>query len=203
MKNKAQPLGFIGLMGGLGGAVNAWLCYAKIPVSPGYTEFAWHMIPAGAVHGGVLAVVAVGAALLVWDQKPAVQWGALPVVGWLAGWWSWAPLQQSIFGKGVIGSLFWPFHSSLREMWLGLLQYFGLVSLLYYGGLVLGRQLRAADLRTHQVIAGASGVLGSLWFWIDAKPWYLCFLHGAIWGSLVGFGVWKSRQTLTGRGAPS
>jgi len=72
-----------------------------------------------------------------------------------------------------------------------------LVSLLYYRALTLGRQLRTPDLRTHQLIASACGVLGSLWFWLDSKPWYLSLLHGAIWGSLVGFGVWRFQRDVS------
>ena len=97
----------------------------------------------------------------------------------------------------MLRSLGWPYSSNtLPEAGLGLLQYFGLVSLLYYAALTLGRQLRVSDLRTHQAVAGACGVLGSLWFWIDTKPWYLSLLHGAIWGACVGYGVWKSQRDL-------
>src|SRR5262245_6561437 len=49
----------VGVGGAVGGATNGWLCYAKLPVSAGH-NFSWHVIPAGAAHGAILAVVAFG-----------------------------------------------------------------------------------------------------------------------------------------------
>jgi hypothetical protein len=47
----------------------------------------------------------------------------------------------------------------------------------------------------------SSGVLGSLWFWIVYGPWYFSLIHGIIWGSFVGFGLWialsPKRNTLS------
>lgn len=96
MARQLRSLGLIGLLGGVGGAINAWLCYARVPTETGYTDFSWHIIPAGACHGGLLAVVAAGCAVLLRRQKALVRWMALPVVGWLSGWLSWIPLRLSI-----------------------------------------------------------------------------------------------------------
>lgn len=185
------------MLGGLGGAVNASLCYLKLPVGVGEkVNFHWHLVSAGAMHGALLAVIAVVCASLAWNAKAALRWALVPVVGWLAGWISWIPLGFSIkiFERSIADVIFWPFRGEAREAILGLWQYFGLVSAIHY--LLLCPLRGLADKRLNAQIASGvlSGVLGSLWWWIDIKPWYFSLVHGAIWGSLAGFGVWKSQM---------
>jgi hypothetical protein len=100
----------IGLGGALGGATNAWLCYAQLPVAAGgYMSFAWHVIPAGAVHGALLAAIEFGVGGLH-SKRPVVAkfLAALPV-GWISGVVSWILLLRSVFGESWAKSLTWFF----------------------------------------------------------------------------------------------
>lgn len=92
MKGAGKSLGLVGLLGGLGGAIVAWLWlwYKEIPVT-----LAREVIPAGALHGAILAVIAVGASSLVWPSRPLFRWLLLPAVGWVSGWLSFVPLGLS------------------------------------------------------------------------------------------------------------
>ena len=80
MKLTARALGLVGLLGGSGGAINASLCYANLPVPVGVRgwgnapiEFIWSIIPAGALHGALLAMMAVGGAWLLRSARVAVR----------------------------------------------------------------------------------------------------------------------------------
>ena len=176
------------LLGGIGGTINAFLCYVKrpIPVS-GDAAFSWHIIPAGALHGALLALVALGLARALYIRKPIVRWLAVPVSGYLAGFVSWAPLNASLgwgwaqYAEWSLETLWWPY------------PYFGLVGLCYYFCLAIGKRLTDTRPLVHIAIAVLSGVLGSLWWWVAWKPWYFSVLHGSIWGTCVGFGLWRSQ----------
>ena len=196
-----RGLGLIGLLGGLGGAINAWLCYVRFPVpvmEPALVttaqpyNFAWHVVPAGAVHGACLALVSIAVATILRHRSVSVRLLFWPLVGWSAGWLAWVPLEASL------DESWWPLSDMVELNW-GLLvwplQFFGLVGVLYYGVLNLHRGRNGASLPTHVRFGILSGVLGSLWFWIAIQPWYFSLLHGTIWGCLVGFGVWKSQQS--------
>jgi hypothetical protein len=50
---------WIGITGGIGGAVNALLCYLSFPVPVKALGFQWHLIPAGMLHGSILGLCAV------------------------------------------------------------------------------------------------------------------------------------------------
>lgn len=201
-----RGLALIGLLGGLGGAINAWLCYAKIPVPVmglaifGRSEsidFHWYVTLGGAAHGGLLALLSVGFARKFWKHRWLFRWAAWPVVGWLAGWVSCIPLNLSLSeefsGHNVLKSLTWPFELKLETLWVPYL-YFGLVSLLYYFLLNICRQLAATRLSGHLLLGSVAGCVGSLWWWIVFGPWYFSLIHGTIWGSLVGFGLWKATR---------
>jgi hypothetical protein len=183
----------VAICGAIGGATNAWLCYAQLPVpagGPGTSPFAWHVVPAGAVHGFVLAVVAFGASGLFSNRSVGVRLLAAPLLTWIAGMASWIPLNRSAFEESWAKSLTWPFHEGLPKALVAPLQYFGLVAGFYYFSLVFGRP-RQRRLHAHLFSAFASAALGSLWWWISVEPWYFSVLHGAIWGSFVGAGVWS------------
>jgi hypothetical protein len=184
----------VALCGALGGGVNAWLCYARLPVAVSDNpDFAWHLIPAGAVHGGVLAFAAFGAGMLLCTRRLRTRLAVAPPLAWVAGFVAWIPLNRSAFQQPWPESFSW----ALREGWgpalLGPLQYFGFVALLYYlaVALFLARERRLA---VHVSVAAVAGVAGSLWWWITIGPWYFSALHGAIWGTLVGVGAWAASQ---------
>lgn len=200
-----RALGVIGLFGAVGGAMNAWLCYAKIPVPAGQSfNLPWHVVPAGAAHGGLLAVIPVVFAWGLSGSRWPMRWAALPLVGWLCGWVPFIPINLSLqvsapFGAqapSLIQALFWPFRSEPVEALVGLWQFFGAVGVLYYAGLNLFGVLAKTDARPHVALAVASGVLGSFWWWKEMAPWYFSLLHGTIWGALVGYGVWKARSIV-------
>ena len=194
-------------MGGVGGAVNAWLCYAKFYPRTDLS-FSWPVIPAGACHGALLAILALGSGAFLSRRSLLLTLVRLPVIGWIAGWLSWIPLQAYVYhdsigsewgfghGKGLtlrnaIETIFWPFRWE-RDMFFMPYLYFGFVVVVWVGLLQFSdRWLHA---RSWCFAAGIlSGVLGSLWWWISWKPWWFSLLHGTIWGLLVGFGVWKSQ----------
>jgi hypothetical protein len=184
----------VALCGALAGATNAWLCYARLPEPVGGNPgFEWHLIPAGAVHGGLLAVAAFGLGRRMAKRSLALRLSAAPVLAWVAGVVSFIPLDLSAFGESWSRSLTWPFH----EGWAGALvvpcMYFGLVAGAYYLSLALFCR-SGGSLRVHVLCACAGGILGSLWWWISSEPWYFSLLHGAIWGALVGTGAWTVRR---------
>jgi hypothetical protein len=176
----------VGLCGALGGATNAWLCYAQIPVAL-EQDFRWHVVPAGAIHGGLLALSAFGLGMLLLKQTLGVRLVAAPLIAWTAGFVSWMPLNASIFNDPWSKTLAWPFYEGTTVV--GPFMYFGLVTLVYYLCLVLFCA-RRRSLGVHVLLASASGVLGSLWWWSAWNYWYLSLLHGAVWGACVGAGAW-------------
>ena len=194
MKISWRSLGLIGLLGGVGGAINAWLCYAKFPVPIGEDPaLSWHAIPAGGVHGSLLALVCVGLPVLLENERLLIRLIGVPLVGWCAGFISWIPLNASLgFGWSHYVErgwdiLWWPF------------PYFGLVGVVYALLVLLAEEFIANHRRiAYPIICSVSGVLGSLLWWMGWKPWWFAVLHGAIWGLLVGFGVWKSQQSFEG-----
>jgi hypothetical protein len=189
--------GRLALCGAIGGAVNAWLCYARLPVSVGGDPtFAWHVVPAGAVHGAALAALAfwMGTRYSNSTVLGRLAW-ALPVA-WVAGFGSWIPLNRSAFDEPWLKSLTWPFHEGLAHGALFPFVHFGLVGLLYYLWLAFGGAKRRSAL-THVLAAMGAGALGSLWWWISWEPWYFSVLHGAIWGAWVGMGAWTATRGAT------
>lgn len=176
--------------GALGGATNAWLCYAEVPVAAAQnTTFGWHVIPAGAVHGSVLAFTAFGGARLLASRGLRLRLLVAAPLAWVAGVASWIPLNRSAFDEPWLKSLTWPFHDGWGTALLAPFQYFGFVAGLYYLSLVI-RVTQGRSLAAHVLTAGASGTLGSLWWWIAMESWYFSPLHGTIWGAFVGAGAW-------------
>jgi len=159
-------------------------------VSAGH-DFGWQVIPAGAAHGAILGVVGFGVGVRLYGRTVRFRLLAAPLVGWIAGFVSWIPLNQSLFDDPWAKTLLWPLHESGSAALLAPFLYFGLVSLLYYLCLVLVRH-QGRTLGVHLLLAGAAGFLGSLWWWIAWEHWYLSPLHGAIWGACVGTAAWSA-----------
>ena len=189
-----SPTVRVALCGALGGGTNAWLCFARVPVPvKDNPNFGWHLIPAGAVHGAVLAIVSFGLGTFLSRRTVRARLAAALPLAWLAGFASWIPLNRSAFDEPWAKSVAWPFHQRWDGALLGPLQYFGFVALLYYAAVAFGLT-RHTRLAPHVACASAAGVLGSLWWWSAMEPWYLSILHGAIWGACVGVGAWASHR---------
>lgn len=197
---KVGALVRIGLLGAVGGAVNAWLCYAQIPepVRTRGATFEWHVIPAGGAHGAVLAILAVASAALLTTRPIYQRVLAAPVVGWLSGYLSWVPLHVSVFGETVRHAITWPSQqqSGLELLYVPFI-YFGLAAVVFC--LLSTRKVLSSDrIATHLVVGILGGVIGSLLWWISWQPWYFSPIHGTIWGVLVGYGLHKDRKALQG-----
>ncbi|HET7697996.1 MAG TPA: hypothetical protein VFK57_19940 [Vicinamibacterales bacterium] len=166
--------------GAIAGGFNAWLCYAQLPRPvTACPVFTWEVVPAGALHGGVLAFAGIAGALWAqgagWPRRVLTAMAA----GWLGGYVSWHPLRVTI--DSAIGSSRWPFDQSWDWMALAPLAHFGLVAAVFCLAWPSGRPSRA-----HRFAAAlAAGIVGSLWWWISYEQWYLSPLHGAIWGAAV------------------
>jgi hypothetical protein len=184
------------VLAGLGGAVNASLVLAGIPVSleNKYLVFEWHLIPAGFLHGAILALCA-WLGTRISSKNKIMQWAVCAAVGYLAGWLSGIPLTLSISDTPRLSMLWWPLDQThTYEIFLTPYLHFGLVSSLYYFFLVI-LDFRSKKTLPHFLVAAAvSGALGSLYWWLSLGPWYNCLIHGAIWGAGAGFGFWKQRR---------
>jgi len=186
----ARQLLGVALAGGLGGLINATLCYVDWPVSVTLASFRWHVIPAGFIRGSTLATLSVGAGILGRHLKWPLRWFVALPIGWIAGYLSWIPLDMSIFHEWLseavrpIGD-----NDSWNDVVAGPIQLFGGVATLLYLGVAHTptRPLRGKAV----IVATTAGVLGSLWFWIGDQ-WYFSLLHGAVWGCLVGLALSKS-----------
>lgn len=190
----------VGLCGALGGAINAWLCYARLPVAvSGNPKFAWHVVPAGAVHGGLLAIAAFGVGIAFSTRRLRTRLAVALPLAWVAGFVSWIPLNRSAFEEPWAKSFGWALHNGWGAALLGPLQYFGFVALLYYLAVALCLP-RRRGLTAHVILAAVAAILGSLWWWIAIGPWYFSVLHGTVWGTFVGVGAWSARGAKMVRG---
>ena len=183
----------VALGGALGGATNAALCYARLPVAVSDNpKFAWHVVPAGAVHGGLLALAAFSLGMTLSRRSLHARLAAALPLAWITGFVSWIPLNRSAFDQPWAKSMSWALHEGWGAALLGPLQHFGFVALLYYLAVAL-YLARERGLTAHVTLAAGAGIFGSLWWWILIGPWYFSPLHGAIWGTFVGVGAWRSR----------
>lgn len=138
MKITIKSLGLIGALGGVGGLINGWLCYVEYPTSVREAVgFSWPIIPLGALHGALLAVVSIGMANLFWKRRLFLRLIGLAVSGYLAGWILGIPTEgldriifSAIFGAKVTWNevIFWPFsgYLTLATFYVPY-KYFGLV----------------------------------------------------------------------------
>jgi hypothetical protein len=194
MTHSLDRLTRIALAGAVGGLINATLCYLRwpVPVEDTSAKFHWHVLPAGALHGAVLAVSAVRAAAAARRLGPGVRWVVCLPAGWLAGYLSWIPLALSAFGEGLPRALIWPLEDGASRriaLWSPFF-FFGSVAALLCLWLSYAHRGRSAT--AHVLAAAAAAAAGSLWWWAVWKPWYFCLLHGAVWGGLLGMALARS-----------
>jgi hypothetical protein len=179
----------VGCAGALGGAINAWLVFKGIPAPmKGAPDLGWSVVPAGGLHGSVLAIIPVVAALVGMKRRTLMRLLIVAPVGWIAGYLSWIPIHHWGGQESWQHSLLWlsRLESGVAAAWAPFL-YFGTVSAVLYLWIVWGVFDQGLVRRVCWGIV--AGVLGSLWFWIDAQPWYFSPIHGSIWGVLVGAGM--------------
>lgn len=161
MKFSVHPMGLIGLLGGLGGMINAWLYYTRL-VRLAYAQFygrasfpstvkglflwpgsldmnihgvSWVMIPAGAIYGGLLALSTAYLVTLLWKRKLIVRCSALPFVGTVTGWIGCLGLWSAYaeLGHGHLGmTVLWRFWFWNTEMVIAPYLTLGLVGVIYY-----------------------------------------------------------------------
>ena len=176
----------MGILAGLGGLINTWHWFSSIPVSVcGNPTFPWPIIPGGFIHGALLAIVPTVVAVATAHRRTLYRLLLTPVVGWVAGYASWIPMNRFILEGSWLESLAWPWQSSTWTtiIWVPF-AHFGLVSVLYFLAQVW---MGAAKSRLPMILLGvAAGVFGSLWWWIDLGPWYFALIHGTVWGALAG-----------------
>ena len=189
--------------GAVGGGLNATLCVLGWPVPVASASFRWHLIPAGAAHGALLALAAIAGVVASRRAGDSLwRWFAAPIVGWLGGYASWVPLEMSVLGRSLSQAIVWPAGSgplSLAFIWNPLI-YFGSVSALLYLWLASAVARRSPKITV--VGAALAASLGSLWWWIEWGPWYLSLLHGGVWGTLVGFAAIRRDGTTTTQPSP-
>lgn len=197
VKTPLEKCFMMALCGAVGGAVNAFLCFARIPVAvPDNPSFRWVVVPGGMLHGAVLALIPVLAAVAMKCRPSWVKLVLAPVLAWVAGYLSWIPLSRWAADETWSRSLVWPFrHVSFDTIWWPFC-HFGLVSIIYFLCLSLGGVKR--HMKWHVAYGVSAGVLGSLWWWTLWHRWYFALIHGAIWGILVGLAAYKVEKTDLG-----
>jgi len=113
-------------------------------------------------------------------------WGIDPTSG---------TLELSVFWK--IFAIDFNSTADLNELWT-IVCFFGLVGSIYYSLLCVFQLLYIKKLLNHLIMGVASGIIGSLQFWIIYGDglWYFSLLHGTIWGSFVGYGIWVNVRDI-------
>lgn len=180
------------LAGALGGAINAYLCYAKIPVDVAF--FKWHIIPAGAAHGALIVLITLLLSRFFYSKDIFWRWLGVFLTGYLAGGISWTAIRTSIDEKFTVETLWFIDREGVLDALLGPFQTFGFVALGFSFYLIILRQSRHLRWEIHLMASTLSAIIGSLWFWASFGFWYLSFLHGIIWGVPVGFAVWAGNK---------
>ena len=180
------------LGGALGGAINAYLCYAKIPVD--VAAFKWHIVPAGACHGAILILFSLLLSRYFYSKDIIFRCIGLFLTGYLAGGTSWSAIRTSIDEKITIETLWWIDREGFMDAILEPFQTFGFVAVGLYIYLVVLRQMNHLRWELHMIGCVISAIAGSVWFWANCGFWYLSFLHGIIWGCLVGYTIWVGNK---------
>ena len=186
---KVNRIHRIAIGGAFGGAINGFLCYTNLPIR--LSNFDWHVVPAGSIHGAVLASLSVTAANYFVARPLAIRLIISLPLAWIAGFLSWIPLELSVFHSTWQKTLTWPFHPNWRT-WYAPYWQFGLVTFVYYIVLSIAGS-RQQNLAFYVLFAAMAGILGSFWFFVD--HWYISLLHGVIWGCSVGVCAWIESRT--------
>ncbi len=178
----------------LGGALNAAHCYF-LPFYKDY-DFQWHVIPAGALHGLVLAAVPFLFAEILFNKNAFLKILGIFAAGYLAGWISGIFLGFSLEGKWTLARLWWPvrYGISAEDSLMSPFTFFGCVGSLYYSFLIFLKKMKECRLGPHILAGCTAGIAGSMWFWASTKPLYISLLHGAIWGVCTGLGAWVVKK---------
>lgn len=184
------------LLGGAGGAINAFLVFAGVPVSltNQYLTFRWHIVPAGFFHGALLVWAALMAYSFFGSRKGLGKWLGLLFAGYAAGWISGIPLTISLQNKFTLSFLWWPLEQRGIEIFTTPFFQFGLVSAIYYLELSILELGEKKNPFTQVFLGVVAGVFGSLYWWQSLGPWKLSLLHGSIWGLGAGYGFYKQNS---------
>lgn len=174
--------------GAVGGALNALHALYAFR-----ENLAWHIVPAGMVHGALLAGLSIFCARWVASQRLALRLTMPAVEGYFIGYVTFLPIALSAhfdlsffwFGQED-QALYWPWWA------------FGLVASLACLAWGSARLITSRHAIAHMAAGSGAGVLGSLWWWSSWEDSPYSLLHGTIWGCLVGLGVWQA-----GRRAPA
>jgi hypothetical protein len=217
MKISVRSLGLIGLLGGLGGAlawsgsdmlrngITGW--FEWLFKDPRSAEPSWVITVVGATQGALLALLSAGWVARLSRYQPVVRWVGAPLVGWSSGWVSYIPVEfyfgtEATAVDNVREAIFWPFRVDVgfsfpvQPLYGFLAPFFafGFVALLFHVLYSYDRS-RRMKLWWNVLVGFLSGLIGPVFVGGFTK-YSLLFgvLYGTSWGSLVGFGVWKSQQ---------
>ena len=189
----------VACLGATAGATNAWLCLSRIPEPVHHNpDFDWLLVPGGALHGAILAVIPVASVMVVAAWRPIWKFLLAIPMGWVTGYMSWIPLHRWALDEPWRKSLLWPFQADpgLAVAWVPF-AYFGVVPVLLFLMLCVYGARRSWGVQA--ACATCAGVFGALWFWIEFQPWYFAVIHGTIWGLLVGAGVHRANRSIRPR----
>jgi hypothetical protein len=213
IKNKLKLLFTTTILAGLASGINAWWCFAGFPVRIMGEEklffdwklfFEWQIIPMGAIHGAIISLLIIGSSIALFKKNKILTIIFTPFIGYITGFYSYAPLMWGIApSEKFEWSFFWNIFvidlnrsASFYDLYAPY-SIFGLVASIYYLFLCVFQLLNNKKLLYQLIIGIASGILGSLWFWIEfsnAEFWYFSLLHGTIWGVFVGYGIWANAR---------
>jgi hypothetical protein len=177
---------FVTLAGAIAGAVVALLCGLGIVIDfSDYLE--WHIIPAGAAQGAVVAGLGWLFGGWGWSRSPGVRVASALLAGWAGGVLASLPVAASLSGGWLDVEL---------DAGLALLrvpfQALGTTSALY--SLWVSSSRPGRPRWAHLAAATMAGVAGYELFWLtlagsfdwDAVVALGALLHGSVWGVAVG-----------------
>ena len=173
------------LGGALAGCINAWHALSVFS-----ENLEWHIIPAGAVHGALLACLSLACAWWLMGQGAALRYILAPVAGYIVGYATYLPLCLSAGFDLKIYLFPGETDGVMRFAWP--LCTFGCVAVIACLGWGSLRLLPSKHLLAHLAIGCAAGVIGSLWWWSGWEETWFAIPHGLLWGCAVGLGAWKA-----------
>lgn len=198
------------LLGGIGGAINGLIHFLnQEPPKPPSTSpdsflpfldfdlrCPWTIIPVGLLHGALLAAIAILAVNLTTGRRFA-RIAAPLFAGYIAGWISFIPVLALALRAWSWELLIWPVDDLAHHRYQfsdSPFEYFGLVTLILSAVLLWTPHILRRSLPFLLGAGAISGILGSFWFWTKFDPLVYSFIHGTVWGLLVGFGLWWGQR---------